>query len=257
MQLPHLVPRVADLAGAAIDEDRRFASLCEALVHLLVLDRMAVQRDLGRAVLAELARRAYTRACLAIGELGALPEDQHEEAIGHLKSLAEAVLAGDAELPRDDLVDALVSAAQAATSPFMQGAFAGMLAELRVIEPAELARRVAAFANAHVSHMTLAGEFLDGAFAVSKTSLLLGADALVGAIDELLHAAPWDDFMALLPRVRHAFERLHERQRVAFADRVARRYGLAAAEDLAPAPSAAYLATIDARVAAIMTEWNL
>jgi len=261
MQVPQLVQRLEGAAGQAIDEDRHFASQCDALVHLLVLNRLAIQRDLGRPAIEELAGRAYTRACLAIADLGAIPVDQQEVTMAHLKSLAEAVLGGDLELDRALFTEQVTAAALAATVPFMQGAFAGVLAELRVIDPADLAKRVAAFATSQPDKMVLAGEFLDGAFAVSKTSMLLGADALVGAIDELLRAAPWDHFMTLLPKVRRAFERLHERQRLAFADRVATRYGLAAAEEIAELPAtsteaAAYMATVDARVAAIMKEWS-
>lgn len=261
MQLPQLVQRLEGAAGQAIDEDRHFASQCDALVHLLVLNRLAIQRDLGRPAIEDLAGRAYTRACLAISELGAVPTDQQEATMAHLKSLAEAVLGGDLELDRALFTEQVTAAALAATVPFMQGAFAGVLAELRVIDPADLAKRVAAFATSQPDKMVLAGEFLDGAFAVSKTSMLLGAEALVGAIDELLRAAPWDHFMTLLPKVRRAFERLHERQRLAFADRVATRYGLATAEEIAELPAtsseaAAYMATVDARVAVIMKEWS-
>ena len=261
MQLPHLVQRLHAAAGAAIDEDRLFSSQCEALVHLVVLDRLAIQRDLGRDAIAELAHRAYTRACLAIGDIGAIPADQQEITLAHLKSLAEAVLAGDLDLDRALFSENVKAAAVTTTVPFMQGAFAGILTELREIDPADLARRVATFATSHPTKMVLAGEFLDGAFAVSKTSMLLGADALVQAIDELLRAAPWDDFMTLLPKVRSAFERLHQRQRLSFADRVAVKYGLADSEAVTTLPptsvaAAAYLAKIDARVAAIMQEWT-
>ncbi len=261
MQLPQLVQRLEGAAGQAIDEDRHFASQCAALVHLMVLNRLAIQRDLGRPAIEDLAGRAYTRACLAISDLGAIPVDQQEATMAHLKSLAEAVLGGDLELDRALFTEQVTAAALAATVPFMQGAFAGVLAELRVIDPADLAKRVGAFATSQPDKMVLAGEFLDGAFAVSKTSMLLGADALVGAIDELLRAAPWDHFMTLLPKVRRAFERLHERQRLAFADRVATRYGLSTADEIAELPAtsseaAAYMATVDARVAVIMKDWS-
>jgi len=261
MQLPQLVQRLATTVGAAIDEDRHFNSQCEALVHLMVLDRLAIQRDLGRAAIAELASRAYARACLAIGDIGAIPADQQETTLGHLKSLAEAVLSGDLELDRALFTEGVKAAALAATVPFMQGAFAGILAELRELDPADLAARVAAFAKSHPTKMVLAGEFLDGAFAVSKTSMLLGAAALVKAIDELLRAAPWEDFMTLLPKVRSAFERLHERQRLSFADRVATHYGLVDGEVVTELPAtsagaAAYLAKIDGQVCAIMKEWT-
>lgn len=261
MQVPHLVQRLEVAAGAAIDEDRHFASQCDALLHLLVLDRLAIQRDLGRPAITALAERAYTRACLAISELGAIPNDEQESAIAHLKSLAEAVLGGDLELDRALFSEQIKAVAVTTTVPFMQGAFAGLLAELREIDPADLAVRVATFASSSPDKMVLAGEFLDGVFAVSKTSMLLGADALVGAIDSLLRGAEWEQFMLLLPKVRRAFERLHERQRLAFADRVATRYGLADAEQIEALPqasteAAAYMASVDARVAAIMKEWT-
>lgn len=259
MQLPHVVRKLAGAVAAAIDEDRRFASQAEALVHLLVLDRMAIQRDLGRDAIAELAARAYTRACLAIGEVVGVPPEQQEPTLAHLKALAEAALSDTQD--RALFTAQVRVAAAAATLPFMQGALAGILTELREVTPEELAQRVAAFAASPPARMVLAGEFLDGAFAVSKTSLLLGADALIAAIDELLRAAPWEDFLVLLPRVRHAFERLHERQRLAFADRVAGRYGVGeeARLDELPSTSAAaavYLASLDARVAAIMKDWT-
>ncbi|MGN6106988.1 MAG: DUF5682 family protein [Kofleriaceae bacterium] len=261
MQLPHLVQRLEAAAGAAIDDDRHFQSQCEALVHLLVLDRLAIQRDLGRPAVEALATRAYTRACLAIGELVAIPVDQQESTIAHLKSLAEAAMSKDLGLDRALFSDGVKAAAVATEVPFLQGAFAGLLAELRELDPLDLAARVAAFATSHPTKMVLAGEFLDGAFAVSKTSMLLGADALVAAIDELLRAAGWDDFMTLLPKVRNAFERLHERQRLSFADRVATRYGLREVAAVAELPAtsaeaAAHLARIDARVAEIMKDWT-
>jgi hypothetical protein len=261
MQLPHLVQKLEAAAGLAIDEDRHFNSQCEALVHLLVLDRLAVQKNLGREAIASLGERAYARACLAITDLGAVPPEQQEPTIAHLKSLAEAVLSGDLELDRSLFTDGVKAAALASQAPFMQGAFAGILTELRELDPKDLAARVAAYASSQPAKLVLAGEFLDGAFAVSKTSMLLGAETLVTAIDELLRAAPWDDFMTLLPRVRHAFERLHERQRLSFADRVAVRYGLSEAEQVlelqaTSVGAAAYLANLDARVAAIMKEWT-
>jgi len=108
--------------------------------------------------------------------------------------------------------------------------------------------------------MVTAGDFVDGVLAVSRTSILLGADALVGAIDELLHAAQWEPFLLLLPRLRAAFERLHERDRDSLAQRVAVRYGLAQAEEVtelrASVGAAATIARIDQEVDRIMQDWS-
>ena len=108
--------------------------------------------------------------------------------------------------------------------------------------------------------MVTAGEFLDGAFAVAQTSLLLGAGDLVEAIDELVRTATWDQFVTLMPRVRHAFERLHERHRLTFAERVAERYGLKEASQVSTLQTSvgagAQLAALDQKVAEIMKEWT-
>lgn len=261
MDLPALIVRLEAAAGHAIDDDKHFGSLCEALVHLLVLDRLAGQRRLTRDVIAELARRCFAHACFAIPDVASVPSEEQEPVIGHMKSLAEAVQGGDnPALDRDLFVENVTSAALATTVPFMQGAFAALLSEMRAVDPADLGRRVAAFARARPEAMVLAGEFLDGAFAVARTSILLGAGELVAAIDELIRAASWDQFVVLLPRVRHAFERLHERQRLTFSERVAETYGLREAEAVATlgtsVGAAVQMAAIDAEVASIMKEWT-
>jgi hypothetical protein len=109
--------------------------------------------------------------------------------------------------------------------------------------------------------MITAGDFLDGVLAVSRTSILLGADALIAAIDELLKAAPWEAFLVMLPRLRAAFERLHPHERDSLAARVAQRYGLAEAEDVTAlhtsVGAAVRLAAIDRKVAVLMQLWGV
>ena len=275
MDLPALIVRLEAAAGHAIDSDKQFGSLCEALVHLLVLDRLAGQRRLTREVIAELVRRCFAHACFAIPDVASVPSEEQEPVIAHLKSLAEAVLGAPAAgsggaadddagagqaLDRDLFIENVTSAALATTVPFMQGAFAALLSEMRAVDPADLGRRVAAFARARPEAMVLAGEFLDGAFAVARTSILLGAGELVAAIDELIRTASWDQFVVLLPRVRHAFERLHERQRLTFSERVAEAYGIKEAAEVATLGTsigaAVQRAAIDAEVAGIMKEWT-
>jgi hypothetical protein len=145
--------------------------------------------------------------------------------------------------------------------PFLRGVFLGTLTELRELTPEGLAAELSALARAPADRLVTAGDFLDGVLAVSRTSILLGADALVGAVDELLRAAGWEDFLVMLPRMRAAFERLHERQRDSLAECVAARYGLAGAEAVtelrASVAAAARLAMIDREVARIMQEWDL
>jgi hypothetical protein len=153
------------------------------------------------------------------------------------------------------------SAAAASSVPFLRGAFLGMLAELRVLSPEALSGHLAAFAQGPAERMTDAGEFLDGVLATCRTSLLLGADHLVGAVDELLRVAEPEAFLVMLPRLRAAFERLHDRQRLTLADRVARRYGIKASEDLTrlgtSLAAGVLMARIDEQVGRILADWDL
>jgi hypothetical protein len=262
MDLPNLIREVEDRCSKAIDQDGRFASLAQALTHLLVIDRYAVYRNLRRELLGELIDRCFDRACFALPEAASVPEDQQAEMVNALLALAEPVVRGDRPgLERSLFAEHVRKAAADSTVPFLKGAFLGMLAEIRELPAEALAAEVSALARAPVDQMTTAGDFLDGIMAVSRTSILLGADALIAAIDELLGAADWDAFLVMLPRMRAAFERLHDRQRDSLAVKVAQHYGLAEGETITElrtsVAAAAWIARIDQQVAKIMEKWNL
>ncbi|MGE3807255.1 MAG: DUF5682 family protein [Gemmataceae bacterium] len=262
MDLPNLVSEVEDRCSKAIDQDGRFVSLAQALTSLLVIDRYAVFRNLRRDLLSELIERCFDRACFALPEACSAPEDQQQEVVAALLALAGPVVQGDRPgLERSLFAEHVKRAAQDSTVPFLRGAFLGMLAEIRELSTAALAAEVSNLARAPVELMITAGDFLDGVMAVSRTSILLGADALIAAIDELLRAADWESFLVMLPRTRAAFERLHERQRDSLAGKVAERYGLAEAAAISElstsVSAAAWIARIDQQVATIMEKWQL
>jgi hypothetical protein len=262
MNLPDLVRHVEETAGRAIDDDPRFESLVEALSSLTVLDRYAVFHNLRRDLLADLVVRCYDRACFAVLDTIAVPDEQQPAVVAALKSVAEVVWRGDRpELDRQLFIEHVVTAARDTQVPFLRGAYLGLLTELGERTAEDLAGELAALSRAPVEVMITAGDFLDGVLAVSHTSILLGAAALVEGVDQLLRAAEWEAFLTMLPRLRGACERLSKRQRLALADKVAERYGLVESEKLTKletsVAAAARLAAIDARVAHIMEQWEL
>lgn len=262
MDLPDIMTRLEASAGMAIDQDKRFASLAQALTQLLILRRHTGFKQLSPEALVELIRRCFGHACFELPSVASAPEEEQQEVLAGLASLAEALLGEqDAALDKALFVENVRKAREESTLPFLKGAFTGLLSEIREETGAQLAERIAAFARSRPEVMVEAGAFLDGVMAVSRTSLLLGADAMVGAVDELLRAAEWTDYVTMLPRLRHAFERLHERQRLSLCERVAEKYGLANSEPIStltmsPA-AAARIAAVDAKVAEIMKEWTL
>src|SRR5262249_36516404 len=144
-----------------------------------------------------------------------------------LLSLSEIMLRGDrADLDRNLFVQHVRQAANTTTVPFLRGVLLGILTELRVITADTLAQEVSALARATADIMVTAGDFLDGVIAASRTSIMLGAKSLITAVDELLRASSWESFLVMLPRIRAAFERLHERQIDSVAQTVAEHYGL-------------------------------
>jgi hypothetical protein len=261
MDLPDLVARAELVCGQAVDSDDRFVSLCQALGSLTVLDRYAAHRNLRREALDDLIVRAFDRACFSLPGVASVPEEQQREVVEALLGLAEVVLRGGREgVDRALFSQHVRQAARESPVPFLRGAFLGALAELREVTPEELAGELSALARGPVDQMVTAGDLLDGILAVSRTSILLGADALVGALDELLGVADWEHFLVMLPRLRGAFERLHERQRDSVAARVAARYGLAEAEEVRELRTtlgvSARVARIDEQVARIMEPWD-
>ena len=156
-----------------------------------------------RDVLGDLIARCFDRACFSILDVIAVPEEEQPGVVSALLALAEAVLQGERlGLDRSLFIEHVRKAVNLATVPFLRGVFLGLLTELRELTTEDLASEVAALARAPIERMTTAGDFLDGIMAVSRTSILLGADPLIAAIDELLKAADWDAFLTMLPRMR-------------------------------------------------------
>jgi len=262
MDLPDLVREIQDACGQAVDADARLVSLATALTHLLVLDRHASYRNLRRDAIEELVVRCYGRACFALAGSFSAPDEEHPAIVDALQSLAEPVLQDrSGRLDRNLLAHQLRAGASTSVSPFLRGAFTGLLVEMREMEPTELADVISAYARTTVDEMIKAGEFLDGVMAVSRTSIMLGAGPLVKAIDELLRSADHEAFLILVPRMRAAFERLHDRQRESLAVRVAEHYGLSESTALTElrtsAAAATVIARIDAETSRIMEQWGL
>jgi hypothetical protein len=133
---------------------------------------------------------------------------------------------------------------------------------MRRIKPDVLASELTGYVRGGVDKQVVAGDFLHGVLKVSATAVLLGGKSLIAAVDELLQLATTDNFLGMVPRLRAAFETLHERQKDTLAANVAELYGLkdaAAGESLRTLTTslgaAQLMAELDAEVAAIMNEW--
>jgi hypothetical protein len=263
MEFPALIVTLFDACSQAIESDGSFASLAHAVAQLGILDRMAAHRELSRELVQRLLARAFDRAAFAVPTIASVPEEEVPAVVHGLKVLAEALLADDAGLfDRDVLIAGLRSAALESQSPYLRGVFDGLLAETRAEGPEFLGERLRAFALERPEILITAGAYLDGVLSVSHTSVLLGAEALVGALDELFRVAQWDAFVLMLPQLRSAFERLHDRHKDTVAARVAERHGLKDGAAIAKlgttsVEGAVALAEIDAETARIMEAWTL
>jgi hypothetical protein len=263
MDLPGMVSRLEESAGAAIDADTRLASLGQALTHLVVLERQAARRRLRKDLLDDLIERSFGRACFSMPNAANVPPEEFDEVVAGVKSLAEVLLGEKgADLDRDLFVLNARTTLADSKSPRLRGALSGILTEIRAQSPEDLAAEVARYAKALPEEMILCGDFLSGVMETSKTALMLGADGIVRAIDELLRVATWQQFLVLLPRTRGAFEAVHERSRVALADRVASLYGLKDDESAkvtkleTSVGAAVKISEIDGRVGQIMKTWD-
>jgi hypothetical protein len=213
---------------------------------------------LGKQKLADLISRCFDRACFTIPQVASVPPEEWENVINGLLALAEPVVQRQ-DLDADLFANHVEQAAKVSTMPFLRGAFLGVLTEMRRMKPEALAAELTSYARGGVDQQIVAGDFLHGVLRVSKTAIMLGATALVAAVDELLRNASADTFLNMVPRIRAAFETLHERQRDGVGLHVAELYGLKENQSLrtlAISVGAAHLmAQLDSEVAAIMGEW--
>lgn len=263
MEFPALIVTLFDACSQAIESDGSLASLAHAVAQLGILDRMAAHRELSRELVQRLLSRAFDRAAFSIPTIASVPEEEVTTVVHGLKVLAEALLTDDGGLlDRDVFVSGLRAAGVESQSPYLRGVFDGLLAEIRAEGPEFLGDRLRAFALERAEVLITAGAYLDGVLSVSHASVLLGAEALVGALDELFRVAQWDAFVLMLPQLRNAFERLHDRHKDTVAARVAERHGLKDGAAIAKlgttsVAGAVALAEIDAETARIMEAWTL
>jgi hypothetical protein len=260
MDLPDLAQIAESAAAHAIDSDGAFASLAQALSRLAVLDRYWSLRGLRREAIEGLLTRCFDRACFALPAASAAPDEEHKGIVDGLVSVADILQrAAPGRYDRDLFAEATRRAASESPAPYLRGAFLGLLCEIRELPAESLASEVAGLAGAAPDLMVTAGDLLDGMLAVSRTSIMLGAEALVGAVDDLLKAAAWDPFLVMLPRLRAAFERLSNAHRDSLAGRVATRYGLGSAAEVrtirGSLAASALVARLDAAVAAALKDW--
>src|SRR5262249_35785178 len=148
--------------------DPSFVSQATALRYLGRLNQYAVFRGLRRDVLDDLLTRCYDRACFALPNAAAVPEEEQQGVVDALISVAEVVQRADAErYDRALFAGAANSAAAQSTVPFLRGAFLGLLCEIRDLPAEALAAEVASLARAATDVMVTAGDLLDGMLAVS------------------------------------------------------------------------------------------
>ena len=258
MDLPRLIAQADQMTGHAIDHDDRFHSLADALTSLMLLERYAAYRNLGKDRLQDLLRRCFDRACFAVPEVACVPAEEWDNVIHGLLALAEPVVQRP-DLDADLFATHVERAAQISTMPLLRGAFLGVLTEMRRMKAEALAAELTAYARGSAEQQVVAGDFLHGVLRVSKTAILLGAKSLVAAVDELLRAAQGETFLNIVPRLRAAFETLHERQRDSLASHVAELYGLKESDSLrtlsASVGAARLMAELDAEAAAILSQW--
>jgi hypothetical protein len=245
-----------------VDHDDRFHSLADALTSLLLLERYAAYRNMsangGKQRLEDLLPRCFARACFAVPEVACVPAEQYDEVIDGLLAMAEAVVQRT-DMDADLFAVSVENAAKVSNVPFLRGAFLGVLAEMRRFSSEALAAELVAHARGTVEQQIAAGDFLHGVLKVSRTAILLGARHIVSAVDELLRAPTGETFLSMVPRLRAAFESLHERQRDSLAGYVAELYGIAESKTvrtlMTSVGAAQLMAELDNEAARILAEW--
>ncbi|MDX1929497.1 MAG: DUF5682 family protein [Pirellulaceae bacterium] len=262
MELQDLIPETEEAALSAIDNDSSFASLATAMRHASFIERVYSFQGRTDSIVEPLLTRSFQRACLALSSSLNAPDEEHMGIVQGLTSIADILQRADkAKLDRGLFVSAVKGAANDSPVPFLRGAFIGLLCELRELPAEALAAEVVGLAQSSSEIMVTAGEMLDGMLAASRTSILLGADPLIAAIDDLLIAAKWEDFLVMLPRLRAAFERLSATSRHSLAATVAKRYSLGSAHEVSTMHTSigatALVAKLDAAVEVVLKDWPL
>ncbi len=221
---------LSDAIERALTEDGDFASLVTALRELDALWRArgALEVDDPKP-LERLVALAFERALYLLPGIASADETRLASLLEAFASLRTIV--DGAEDPRvaADFREAIAVLLREDVPPAVEGAVAAV-AHLAGMLPAEvLVERVrGTIGGAYVAAADRVA-YVRGILAISR-ELLWNVPELIDAADAILAALDEDEFVELLPHVRLAFAALDPRETDRVAERLAERYGAAAAE---------------------------
>src|SRR3954447_17441936 len=117
-----------------------------------------------------LLTRCYDRACFALPDSAAAPDEEQKAVVDALILVAEMVQRAErGRFDRALFAEAARRAADESPVAFLRGAFLGLLCEIRELPVGALADEVEGLARAAPERMMAAGDLLDGMLAVSRT----------------------------------------------------------------------------------------
>lgn len=189
-----------------IQNDGEFYSLTEACSKLNFLFKEKYLMDIGNTEKIEiLLKRAYEKAASLISGLYNIPKDDENKTIQKLKDMYNISLDNNLDLNDEiytEQLKALIDRKECNTA--LEGAAAGILIGLNVINSDEGIKRAKSYLYASGEKLFEAASFLKGLFSTCR-DLIICDNSLINAIDSMMREIPYDNFLKILPEMRLAF----------------------------------------------------
>ena len=261
MDLPQIMMTAHHLCQQALYRDQQFVSLTNGVVNLQRCRHQLTLVEYQVAPMEPLLEQCFLRATQALLHISSTPGEDDNAIIQGLLQLTQTYLGDDLPgLDRDCFIDYLQQATDLCQIPFLQGSFWGILMEIKQRNAQALATHIAHYQYAPPEEVVHCSQFIQGVMSTSQTSILLGAKALIAAIDLLLEQVDQMTFELMLVHLRAGFEHFSTPQRNRLGDAVAQHYGLSEVESLQLSPTTQQglqvFTQLDQQVADIMKQWS-
>lgn len=261
MDLPQVIMKAHSLCQQALQRDQHFISLANSVANLQRCRHQLTRLDHQIPSLEPLLVQCFLRATHSLLLISSTPGENDTAIVQGLLQLTQTYLSDDLPgLDRDLFIEYLQQAADSCQVPFLQGSFWGVLMEIKQRNGQALATHIEQYRYAPSEEVVHCSQFIQGVMTTSQTSILLGAKALIAAIDSLLERVDQTTFDLMLVHLRAGFEHFSRSQRNRLGDAVAQHYGLTEVEELqldtATPDGLQVFAQLDQQVADIMKQWS-
>ncbi|NMC05394.1 MAG: hypothetical protein GYA24_09290 [Candidatus Lokiarchaeota archaeon] len=247
----------------SLDHDDNFINLSSGFMNVVMIYHLlkAMPNQENNLVRVEtLLVRNHFATCFALPNMANPKDELVDPVVSAVKKVATVLLTfTGVDLDRQAFIGSLNTCISTTSNEFIKGCYVGILYLMNAIDIHEVRGRIMAYTRSNDSVKVKVGEFIRGIIYECQSQFLFNPEILQ-LLDEVISAAEWPIFSAILPSLKKSFSDLQPREYEVFAEKLAELYELKATvikelKDEVHDRHVALFGAINKRVQEIFDDW--